>query len=244
MKKNILLFSLIFLVSTLAVSQVSINTNSPQGVFHIDAAYDNATVSSNRFKNDVIVDSSGSLILGSSTQSPKGLAKVDITSDAAYGTIKLVDGGEGSGMALLGDTYGYAKWGMLKGSGGYRLSINPSVVTNMPIGSLYTFSFDNSENYISITESASYIVMVRMTVIPYGTPGRTSGYYYLRKNNTIIDVVEMYYSCINGQQFSSYTILQAFNLSAGDKIYLQAVPVVGSSWTLVPGLTAVFFYRI
>lgn len=249
MKKYSILFVFCCCISVLAFAQVSINTNSPKGVFYIDGGADNSTTSANRFKNDVMVDSLGSLILGQATAPLTGKAKIDITSDAAYGAFRMKDGGEGNGMVLLGDANGDAKWGMLKGSGGYKLSITaPS--TPMLSGSAYSVSFSNGFNYIPITQAGSYIVMIRMTVLYSGAATRAGGYFYLYKNAINInalgeDSMEFYSDCINGQNFSMYAVLRAENLVAGDKIYWVIRPV-GSSvqWTLNTSLTTVFFYRV
>lgn len=248
MKKTIILFYLLLCLLPVSQAQVSINTTNPNGVFYIDGAGDNGTTSANRFKNDVMVDGNGSLIMGYSSLPVTAKAKVDITSDAAYGALRMTDGGEGAGMVMLGDINGYAKWGMLKGSGGYKLSVSsPTAVMNTNVN--YTVSYTTGLSYISITETATYIVMVRMAAIANSTPaGRTSGYFYLCKNgiNTttnLIDTVESYVGCINGQRFSIYTLLRGINLTAGDKLYLLMRPMTGT-WTLDTSLTQVFFYRV
>ncbi|PXV69021.1 hypothetical protein CLV62_101288 [Dysgonomonas alginatilytica] len=248
MKKYIILFGLSLLTSSLCKAQVSINTSSPLGIFYIDGAADNTTTSANRFKNDVMVDVNGSLVLGKATQPSVGQAKVDITSDAAYGTLKMADGGEGDGMVLFGDANGYARWGMLKGSGGYRLSLTAPTAA-MATGTFYTVGFNNSLNYIPITEKGSYIVMIRMAATYTGTLGRTGGYFYLHKNtvNTAtmgIDSIEMYMECLTGKKFSTYTVLRALDLAVGDKIYLVMRPQTEGTWTLDLSLTTVFFYRV
>lgn len=248
MKKYITLLILSLLMSSVSMAQVSINTKNPQGIFYIDGGADNTTTSANRFKNDVMVDANGSLVLGKPTQPSVGLAKVDITSDAAYGTLKMVDGGEGDGMVLLGDANGYARWGMLKGSGGYKLSLTAPTGA-MATGSFYTMTFSNKLNYIPITEQGSYIVMVRMSATYTGALGRTGGYFYLHKNtvNTAtmgIDSIEMYMECLSGKKFSTYTVLRALDLAVGDKIYLVMKPQTAGTWTLDLSLTTVFFYRV
>lgn len=249
MKKYSSLAAFFTCLSALSFAQVSINTGSPKGVFYIDGGSDNTTTGLNRFKNDVMVDANGSLVLGQAVDPVTGKAKVDITADAAYGAFRMSDGGEGDDMALLGDVDGYAKWGLLKGSGGYRLSVTaPTGVMTAP--SYYTTTFSSGVNYIPITQAGSYIVMIRMTSRYAGSPTRTGGYFYLYKNtvNTATrgeDSVEMYSDCINGQNFSTYAVLRAENLVAGDKLYWVIMPqVAGSQWTLNLSLTTVFFYRV
>lgn len=254
MKKNIILFVFLFWTIVGSFSQVGINTNNPKGIFYIDGGTDNATTSVNRFKNDVMVDNNGSLILGQSIEPTVGKAKVDIMSDTAYGALRLSDGGEAEGMVLLGDSEGYARWGMLKGSGGFKLGVTTPVNAtgdgDLSPGNYYTVGFSNGLNYISIREAGNYIVMIRATFLHKGTPTRTAGTFSLYKNtiNTStrgIDSYEMYTYCFANKRFSVYTVLQANNLAVGDKLYWVVRPLTtGSIWMLNLQQTSVFFYRV
>lgn len=252
MKKYIVLWGLLFPSLFVCFAQVSINTQNSQGIFYIDAGADNTTTSVNRFKNDVVVDEAGSLILGQSTQPTVGKAKLDITSDTPYGAFKMVDGGEGDGMVLLGDASGYAKWGMLKGSGGYKLRVTgPTAVMTSLV--TYNFTLSNGLSYIPISVAGSYIIMIRMTAtyrVTTGTGGRASGYFIVYKNTITPatageDSTENYFAGINGQKFTVYTFLKVLNASAGDKLYLVLRPqTANNQWTLDTALTTVFFYRV
>lgn len=103
MKKNLIILCLMT-VSSLAYSQVGINTPNPQGTFHIDGAKDNAetgTPTAAQQANDFTVTSTGNVGVG--TTAPA--AKLDVV-----GNIKITDGTEGDGKILVSDTNGQATW--------------------------------------------------------------------------------------------------------------------------------------
>lgn len=254
MKKYIILStSFLWIFVTISFAQVGINTSDPKGTFYVDGQGDNLTSSSNRFKNDVMVDFNGSLVVGESTQPTEGKAKVDVSSDTAYGALRISDGGEGEGMVLLGNVNGEANWGMLKGSGGFRLGV--TTPTNAIGGDMlpsvyYTIGFNNGLDHIRIPESGNYIVMIRSTFLHKGTPTRTAGTFYIYRNtidtpNRGIDSYEMNTYCFENKRFLVYTVLKANNLVAGDKLYWVVRPfTAGSVWMLNLPQTAVFFYRV
>lgn len=249
MKKYILLQVCMWMMVMLTIAQVSINTQNTQGVLYIDAAADNTTTSTDRFRNDVMVDSSGSLVLGPTSASVVGKAKVDITSSERYGALRFQDGNEAEGMVLMGDKDGYANWGMMKGSGGYMLPVvAPVGIMGSRIN--YILSFTQNTNYISILDDGNYLIMVRSALTYTGTPVRMSGYFYLCKNGTdpdtsVIDTYEFYTQVLNNQKFSVYTVLRAINVKADDKLYLVARPqTTNISWTMDLSATQVFVYRV
>ena len=249
MKKNIMLQVCIWMVVVSVFSQVSINTQNPQGIFYIDASADNNSASADRFGNDVMVDTNGSLVIGQNTATPAGKAKVDITSTEAYGAMRFQDGNEAEGMVLFGDKDGYASWGMMKGSGGYM----ESVVA--PIGIMasrvnYPLWFTLYRNYIPVLDDGNYLIMIRSAMTYTGTPIRMSGYFYLCKNDpnpatSAIDTYEFYANVIDKQKFSVYTVLRAIDVKADDKLYVVTSPqTVGISWTMDLSATQVFVYRV
>lgn len=249
MKKYIVLQTCIWMIMLSAFSQVSINTQDGHGVFYIDAAADNSGASVDRFKNDVQVDENGSLILGQSTASATGKAKVDITSSQRYGALRFQDGNEAEGMVLMGDKYGYANWGMMKGSGGYMLPVvAPVGIMGSRIN--YPLWFTQYSNYIPILDDGNYLVMIRSALTYTGTPTRISGYFYLCKNGTdpdifAIDTYEFYTQVIDKQKFSAYTVLKAIGVKAGDKLYLVVrSQTTGASWTMDLSATQLFVYRV
>ncbi|NDW08390.1 hypothetical protein [Dysgonomonas sp. 520] len=103
MKKKLLILSALFFTATLT-AQVGVNTESPQGVFHIDAARD--TSGDTNVADDVIVNSSGNLGVG--TNDPQ--TKVDIRSSTQGGGFRLQDGTQGNSMVLTSDANGNGRW--------------------------------------------------------------------------------------------------------------------------------------
>lgn len=251
MKNYIILF--IFSLSVMiAYSQVAINTVDPKGIFYIDGKSDNTTAAADRYKNDVMVDTVGSIILGQPILPVTSIAKVDITTDVAYGALKIADGGEGEGMVLLGDANGYARWGQLKGAGGFKLGIGTpigAVDGDMSPGTNYVIPFNNNLDYILIREPGNYIVMIRATFFFKGAATRATGVLSLYKNTITaasnLDSFEPYFFSFNNTRFSVYTILRAYNMLVGDKLYWTVRPATTDTiWMINEPLTTVFFYRV
>lgn len=130
----------------LSKAQVGINTQNPQGVFHIDG--NGNTSGSINISDDVIVTSDGNIGVG--TNSPT--TKLDIFSSTAAGGLRLVDGTEGNGKVLLSNTSGNASWGNLSpgATSGVRTTTN-----------------------ITLSASPTYIYMGMNVVAP---PGRSQIY--------------------------------------------------------------------
>lgn len=251
MKKYIILFTFSLSVM-IAYSQVAINTVDPKGIFYIDGKADNTTTDPNRYKTDVMVDTAGSIILGQTTLPATSMAKVDITADAVYGALKIADGGEGEGMVLLGDANGYGRWGQLKGSGGFKLGIGTpigAVAGDMSPGTNYVIPFNNNLDHILIREPGNYIVMIRATFFFKGAATRATGVLSLYKNTITaasnLDSFEPYFYSFNNTRFSVYTILRAYNMVVGDKVYWTVRPATANTiWMINEPLTTVFFYRV
>ncbi|MBF0577952.1 hypothetical protein [Dysgonomonas sp. GY617] len=228
-------------------AQVGINTSDGKGIFHLDGAKDNtSSLSASQLKNDVIVDGRGALGAGMSVVTPQ--AKVDVSSDQLYGAFRMVDGGENYGMILLGNKEGYAKWGMLKGSGGYRLDVtSPTAAIASKVETRLVF--DSGLDNILISEDADYIVMIRLTGLFKTTAGlnRMNGTIKLYKNNTStkVDGVEFYVGVVDNQKFSTYVVFKASGMKTGDRLILTVMPSNAAvSWTLDLSNTSVFFYRV
>ena len=104
MKNTILVLNMFF--TTLVFSQVGINTNNPQGIFHIDAKSDNNNIlNTENVKNDIIVSNSvgTEAYIGIGNSSPK--VRLDVRGDdtsvgsaIAVGSnnISAVDAGSGA----------------------------------------------------------------------------------------------------------------------------------------------------
>lgn len=98
MKKKILLLMGIFTIGIIN-AQIGINTQSPQGVFHIDGKGNTNGV--NNTIDDFIIDANGNVGVGTST--PK--AKMDI-----MGSVIINDGNAVKDLILTSDNLGNAAW--------------------------------------------------------------------------------------------------------------------------------------
>lgn len=236
--------------SGFADAQVGINTKDPKGVFHIDGAGDNAASPTPvQLKNDVIVDSNGNVGAGMSVITPK--AKLDLAADALYKAFRLVDGSQGAGKVLVGDVNGNVRWGMLKGSGGYKLAISSTQATDCLPSGEYTLSFANGTSAIQVTDDGAYIVMLRITATFFQSVATsyTNGYYRIYKNTVtaanLLDETEIYQSVKHGKKFSAYAALRILNVVKGDKIIVTVKPGVSTQkWTLDLPNTAIIFYKV
>lgn len=108
--RNIFLFIMIFLSIIVCQSQVSINTQNPLGIFHIDGKSDNQVViSPAQILNDFIVSQDGHVGIGSIPS-----VKLDINTGGKSANImpgfKLTDGNQGAGRVLVSDAQGIGSW--------------------------------------------------------------------------------------------------------------------------------------
>lgn len=102
MKKKILLLMGIFSFGVLLHAQVGINTQNPQGIFHIDGAGDNTASSSSKYANDFIVTPDGKIGIGTITPQ----ARLDL-----QGSLRIADGTEAAGYVFTSqDASGKGKW--------------------------------------------------------------------------------------------------------------------------------------
>jgi hypothetical protein len=106
MKNTIILSALLF--SAFALGQVGVNTENPQGSFHIDGAKDNpatGTPSVAQQANDVNIDAAGNLGIGTITPT----TKVDIIKTTA-GAVKITDGTQAANKIFISDAEGTGTW--------------------------------------------------------------------------------------------------------------------------------------
>ena len=109
MKRYILLTCILFSVILYITAQVGINTQNTQGIFHLDAAGDNAasgTIAAAQSVNDILIDNTGNVGIGTLTPT----ARVHLKSSVAGQAFRLADGTQGENKILLGDADGNAWW--------------------------------------------------------------------------------------------------------------------------------------
>ena len=114
MKKNIILLGTL-IISSIAYSQVGINTANPQGIFNIDGGKDNPTTGSTHTNaeqlNDFTVTAAGNVGIGKIAPS----TKLHITTGGTATTpnpsgFRLEDGNQNTNFVLTSDTNGVGTW--------------------------------------------------------------------------------------------------------------------------------------
>lgn len=107
MKKNYLLHIILVLFCNIySYGQFGVGTNTPQGIFHVDAKQNTVVTSTpSNFEDDVVVSTSGDVGIGTLTPS----TKLEIHS-AIPGAIKIVDGTQGVNKVLVSDNNGIGTW--------------------------------------------------------------------------------------------------------------------------------------
>ena len=92
MKKKILLLMGVFSIGILLYAQVGINTQSPQGIFHVDSKGD--TNGATNVIDDILVDTNGNMGIGTITPQAKLHIVTGGTSNSPKSGIILKDGNE------------------------------------------------------------------------------------------------------------------------------------------------------
>ncbi|WP_221407226.1 hypothetical protein, partial [Dysgonomonas macrotermitis] len=144
-------------------AQVGINTQNTQGVFHMDAAGDNAvsgTITAAQSTNDILIDNTGNVGIG--TLNPT--ARLHLKSSVAGEAFRLADGTQGENKILLGDADGNVWWGITKGMGGYILNLAQGTYT-FSNGTALIFPLNSTGNAIAISNDASYAFMLRCNLM-------------------------------------------------------------------------------
>ncbi|WP_062180182.1 hypothetical protein [Dysgonomonas macrotermitis] len=102
-KKNLLLMSVFSL--GLLNAQVGINTQNPQGVFHIDAYHNTSSVPTDaQLADDIIIDSNGKIGFGMMP------SLTDDSKIQVKGGITIVDGNQSVNKVLISDANGTGTW--------------------------------------------------------------------------------------------------------------------------------------
>ncbi len=201
-----------------ASSQVGINIQNPQGIFHIDAQNNNPV----SVADDVLVDGNGNVGLG--ILSPT--AKLDINVLTGSTALRIEDGTQAEGRILMSDANGNTSWGVIKGSGGYSFSITQKVTFPHTISSVVPL--DGTNTYIPITSKGNYLLTIRWWGKTSGTYlNAVSAYFNLFKNGSMVDGIEYYAPTAANIPFTFTTVLMATNCNSGDQLEIKIIPSSG-----------------
>lgn len=229
MKKYILLFTAL-LSAVVVAAQIGINTELPQRLFHVDA--ERNTSGSTNVSDDVIIDASGRMGLG--TLSPT--AKLHIAGDGVIPALRIVDGTQANTRILRSDANGNASWVDQPASGGFIYNVLGRI--NYPRGAT------SLVRAMPVTETGNYLVVVRWwgTTTAAGTTNtETSAYFFLDQGTdgsanrgTNKDAIEYYVRTIANSPFCFTTSLYA-TVPAGSWLKLFIQPSIGGdsfNWTV------------
>lgn len=190
MKKIVLLIMGLYFIG-LIQAQVGINTQSPQGVLHIDPHGD--TNGSLNMSDDVTVNKYGNIGIG--TTNPQ--RKLEIISSTP-GAIRIADTSEGVTKVLTSSSNGSATWVNIIGSWNASLTGGNLPYTTTTASRKINFTGGTISNpgvgSINVTNGSitvPYTGAYRLTLFGTSLINRTSGYfiagyYSVRKNSSSI----------------------------------------------------------
>ncbi len=138
----------IFSFGILLHAQVGINTKSPQGVLHIDGKGD--TSGSSNISDDILVNSTGNMGLGTLTPT----AKIDAVGSSTLAPLRITDGRQATNYILVSDDLGNASWMENPDPGGVIYSITGSTIT-------YTLGTYALVKAMPVTVTGNYLLSIR-----------------------------------------------------------------------------------
>jgi len=230
MKKRLIMVSSILFTISLS-AQVGINTTNPLGIFHVDAAKDNAAnPTAAQTANDFVVNSSGNVGIGNASPSTK-LHVSSATSPA----FRLVDGTQGAGKVLKSDDSGNASW--IKDN-----TTLPTIIATLGAGAtISAVTVDPNLNgtdtgtRVTLPPNSKYIVMCYMLIRTTATVPST-GYAWLQSTFTESPTSNTGSSDILGSYYISGAIIpnqDSFNMMNG------AIVIQNSS-----SVAKTYYYRV
>lgn len=150
----------------IAQGQVGLRTTMPEGIFHIDSGgnNNNSATTSTTITDDVIVDASGSLGVGTKPNSVKLNIQSGGTSTAVVEGFKLNDGSENNKYVLTSDSDGVGSWKAVSMPESVNGVLSSSVIDYAIVSST---SFLNTGSYITLNPG-TWKVEVTLTFLPWG----------------------------------------------------------------------------
>lgn len=220
--KHILIITIYLLLSFGANAQVGINTNSPQGVFHLHGT-----------ATDVIIDQNGNMGIGTSTPQAKVHIKTSGTAASPVTGLRIKDTNEGIGKVLTAkDNTGNVIWRQSKGS---KVTLLHVWKQSFPIGVKTNIGFFEKSGSadIKVEDDGNYIVVIRWwgNQTGLGAGPRNHCVVYLDRYNaasatiTNVDLREVYFAGSDAIPWFGFTsMLFAPNCKKGDVLGLKLLP--------------------
>lgn len=237
MIKKYIILLLGFILPLISSAQISINTENPKGLLHIDGASTTATtnpssgnVSMTQATDDVIITADGNMGIG--VLSPT--AKMHVSATNTTPAMLITDGTQGNEKMLRSDANGYASWINQPTSGG--------VIYNILGGATYLNNQATLVKSMPITETGNYLVIIRWWGISTKAMGSAnnemSAYFYLDESTdattargTQKDGIEYYLNSIANHYFTLTTSLYA-SATAGNYLKVFILPSLGGDWQI------------
>ncbi|CAA7196680.1 hypothetical protein [Chryseobacterium potabilaquae] len=208
--KNMILLPLCILLAGRVYGQVGVNTQNPQGVFHVDGAKDNAltgTPTVAQQANDVIITSSGSIGVG--TTSPS--TKLHINTVSNEKALRITDGTQGAGKVLTSDSNGIGSWQDAGVAGGITTITGVTPQTLTPYG---TTDDKYMNSYIDLPTGKWFIFLGYLLHGATGANQRYASRFTFSSSSSSIETVG--YNYIGGNK---YVFNQTSNGGAGAHDY-------------------------
>ena len=232
--KRFFLFFLLFLTVHLArAQQVGVNTDSPQGVFHVDPMGN--TSGTTNISDDMIVTGDGNIGLG--TASPA--AKLHPVKNGAEQLLRIVDGTQGAGKILRSDANGNASWvDKPPASDGQIYHLTGTSVTSYANG---TYTLLRS---VPVTVSGNFLVTIRWWGVSQAvnTNNMTGAEFYVVQSSNaannwsadqanVKDRADYYVTTSANARYCFSTSLFA-NIQAGTNLKVYIRVVLGGPWQI------------
>ncbi|PXV58825.1 hypothetical protein CLV62_1435 [Dysgonomonas alginatilytica] len=242
--KTKILFILSFVQSVFISlnAQIGVNTETPVGIFHIDAKGNNPTgtiSNSSLTLDDIVVSNQGNLGIG--TVAPR--AKLHIVTGGTASTpvigVKLVDGNQKADRLLTSDTNGYASW---KDVPPMPVAVATKVGSNIPTN---TATFYNTNTYIILPPgrwkvTATTLIAVSTGLMAKNIQDKVWGHSFFSESNAATQTAANMSSDVeNSKQMAALLTKYTYNVMIGTNIINNKTNASKRYYYIVGSFTAV-----
>lgn len=181
MKKTLFTIASVFAFYAHSYAQVGINTNNPQGSFHIDAAKDNPTTGTPPAAqqiNDFVVTNSGQVGIGTISPTDKldvssGNARIrNINSNIGVGGVDRVVVADANGVLK---TIDFTAYSLFHARLAANQSLTSSTITTLlfstPLATSPFYSYNTSSGVLTFNQAGNYLITLQASFAnaPAGT---------------------------------------------------------------------------